>query len=219
MTDSERQQILKMIEDGKISAEQGLVLMQALDQEPEDISEDEPARLEAPEVEVLPSFAPDMGSSAQAEPASDPEFERKINRFRRLWVIPLWLGVAVTVAGAYGMYTALQSSGFGFWFYFAWLPFLLGVLLVALGFSSRTSRWIYMNIEQRPGQSPQRIILAFPISLVNWVLKFTQGSLPGNDRGATNEVMSALFESTRSNEPLMVDVHEDDGEHVQIYIG
>ena len=36
MTDSERQQILKMIDDGKISAEQGLILMQALDHEPEE---------------------------------------------------------------------------------------------------------------------------------------------------------------------------------------
>ena len=40
MTDSERQQILKMIEDGKISAEQGLVLMQAL-------AEDEPDNAQA----------------------------------------------------------------------------------------------------------------------------------------------------------------------------
>jgi hypothetical protein len=219
MTDSERQQILKMIEDGKISAEQGLVLMQALDEGPEDEPEAEAAQLETPAVEVVPSFASGVSSSAQAEPTSDPEFDRKINRFRKLWIIPLWLGVAVTVAGAYGMYTALQASGFGFWFYFTWLPFLLGVLLVALAFSSRTSRWIYMNIEQRPGETPQRIILAFPLSLVSWVLQFARFSVPEKDRGATNEVMNALFQSTRTNEPLMVDVHEEDGEHVQIYIG
>jgi hypothetical protein len=37
MTDSEREQILKMIEDGKISPEDGLKLMQVLDQDaPED---------------------------------------------------------------------------------------------------------------------------------------------------------------------------------------
>jgi hypothetical protein len=31
--------------------------------------------------------------------------------------------------------------------------------------------------------------------------------------------MQALFESTHSSEPFMVDVKEEDGEHVQVYIG
>jgi hypothetical protein len=31
--------------------------------------------------------------------------------------------------------------------------------------------------------------------------------------------MGAIFNSTKSTEPLMVDVQEDDGEHVQVYIG
>jgi len=220
MTDSERQQILKMIEDGKISAEQGLVLMQALaEQEPEDAlavpelpgAETAPP---APAVEVLPSAEP-----RQVEPGNDPEFDRKLNRFRSLWTIPLWLGVALTISGAYWMYTALQTAGFGFGFFFAWLPFLLGVLLTALAFSSRDSRWIYINIRQRPGQSPQQIVLTFPLSLVSWMLQFAKHSLPEGERGASSEVMNALFESTRSNEPLMVDVQEEDGEHVQVYIG
>jgi len=218
MTDSERQQILKMIEDGKISAEQGLVLMQALaEQEPEDA----PAVPELPGAETAPQAVDVLppGATLQSEPGSDPEFDRKLNRFRSLWTIPLWLGVALTVSGAYWMYTALQAAGFGFGFFFAWLPFLLGVLLTALAFSSRNSRWIYINVRQSPGQSPQQIVLAFPLSLVSWILQFTKHSIPDAERGASNEVMNAIFESTRSNGPLMVDVQEDDGEHVQVYIG
>ena len=218
MTDSERQQILKMIEDGKISAEQGLVLMQALaDDEPEDelvVPELPGAETTPPAVEVLPP-----AGMLQSEPRSDPEFDRKLNRFRSLWTIPLWLGVALTVSGAYWMYTALQTAGFGFGFFFAWLPFLLGVLLTALAFSSRNSRWIYINVRQRPGESPQQIVLAFPLSLVSWILQFTKHSISDGERGASSEVMNAIFESTHSNGPLMVDVQEEDGEHVQVYIG
>jgi hypothetical protein len=216
MTDSERQQILKMIQDGKITAAEGLKLMQALGEEPEDVS-----MPELPAGDEIPAFITESGgeTEAESEKKSDPEFDRKLNRFRSLWTIPLWIGVAVTVAGAYWMYSSMQAAGFGFWFYCSWLPFLLGVLVVALAFSSRTSRWIYVNVKQKPGETPQRIVIAFPLSLVSWLMMFAKGKIPAREHGAVDEVMGAIFNSTKSTEPLMVDVHEDDGEHVQIYIG
>ncbi|MCX6066166.1 MAG: hypothetical protein NT121_10490 [Chloroflexi bacterium] len=214
MTDSERQQILKMIEDGKITAEQGLTLMQALGDDPQD-----DGLAEVPADETIPSFITESGGEAESKKTTDPEFDRKVNRFRSLWVIPLWIGVAITVAGAYWMYSALQSTGFGFWFSCAWLPFLLGVLVTALAFSSRTSRWIYINVKQKPGESLQRIVIAFPLSLVSWGINFVKGAVPQSERGAAVDVMKAVFDSTKSDEPLMVDVREDDGEHVQVYIG
>lgn len=224
MTDSERQQILKMIEDGKISPQQGLVLMQALDEAPEDEVSIQAAE---PGLTVVPAAAPAAempnpplaGAQAQAQPASDPEFDRKVNRFRRLWVIPLWVGIGLTIAGAYWMYTALQSAGMGFWFFFAWLPFLCGVLLTAAAFSSRTSRWIYINVRQKPGESPQHIVLAFPLSLASWALQFARFSPGLRESGASDDILRALTQSIGSAEPLFVDVHEEDGEHVQVYIG
>lgn len=210
MTDSEREQILKMIEDGRITAEQGLNLMQALGGEPEDELPELPAEAE------IPAF---VTEEAPRERTSDPDFDRRVNRYRSLWMIPLAFGVAVTVAGAYWMYAALQASGFGFWFYCAGLPFLLGVLVTAAAFSSRTSRWIYVNVKQKPGETPQRIVIAFPLSLVSWLMQFTKGYVPERERGAVDEVMRAVFQSTQSSEPLMVEVEEEDGEHVQVYIG
>ena len=215
MTDSERQQILKMIQDGKISAEQGLVLMQALDEEPED-HETPLAPPVSDDVIVEPPLASDPLESGQK---SDPEFDRKINKFRRLWIIPLWSGVFITIAGAYWMYTALQANAWGFWFFLAWLPFLLGVALTALALSSRNSRWIYINVTQRPGESPHRIVLAFPLALVSWVLQFARFSIPEQNLGAADQVMDAIMASTKSTEPFLVDVNEEDGEHVQVYIG
>lgn len=214
MTDSERQQILKMIDEGKISAEQGLILMRALDTEPE--SDDEPPEL----TDGHPSIEPEVQVySKPEERKTDPEFDRKVNRYRSLWVIPLWIGVAITIAGAYWMYASLQASGFGFWFYCAWLPFLLGVLVTAFGLSSRTSRWIYVNVKQKPGEKPQRIVIAFPLSTVTWLMGLFKSRIPMPHRGAADEVMRAVFDSTKSSEPLMVDVNDEDGEHVQVYIG
>ena len=202
MTDTERQQVLKMVEDGKITAEEGLKLMQALD---EDSATEQ---LDVVETE-----------QAAGEGGGGPEFDRRIDRFRRLWMIPLWVGVLLTVLSAWWMYAALQSSGLGFWFYCAWLPFLLGVAVVALGFDSRTSRWIYVNVRQKPGESPQRIVISFPLSPVTWLVSLFGSYIPAEQKGTVEDVMQAIFKSTKSDEPLFVDVHDDDGQHVQVYIG
>ena len=206
MTDDERQQVLKMIEDGKITAEEGLKLIQALDEGGDSGEENE--IIEAPSV-----------PGAQQQARSDPEFDRKINRFRRLWIIPLSIGVLVTVVSAYWMYAAIQASGLGFWFACAWLPFLLGIAAVVLGFDSRTSRWIYIDVHQTPGEHPQRILLAFPLSPITWLVHLFGNQIPVEQKGAVDDIMRAVFRSSQSQEPLFVEVHEDDGEHVQVYIG
>lgn len=205
MTDDERQQILKMVEDGKITAEEGLKLMQALAQDT--------AIEESVTVETI------SGGEAASAAESDPEFDRKLDRFRRLWIIPLVAGILITVAGAYWMYTSLQSSGLGFWFYCAWLPFLLGVAVIALGFDSRTSRWIYVDVHQKPGDSPERIVVTFPLSPVTWLVSLVRNYIPAEQKGAADSILNAIFRSTKSSEPMFVDVHDDDGEHIQVYIG
>jgi len=205
MTDNERQQVLKMVEDGKISAEEGLKLMQALD-------EDSAAQ----EEDIVQTIS---GGQSETGANSGPEFDRKINRFRRLWMIPLWIGVVVTVASAYWMYASVQSSGLGFWFYCSWLPFLLGVAAIALGFDSRTSRWIYVDVRQRPGEHPHRILISFPLSPVSWLVSLFGAYIPAEQKGVVDDVMRAVFKSTESEEPLFVEVNDEDGEHVQVYIG
>lgn len=216
MTESERQQILKMIDDGKISAEQGLVLMRAL----EEAANEEPELEEAiSEVDVVVEEPQSQAGQSNAEASSSPDFDRKLKKFRNLWIIPLVAGVILTIGGAYMMYAAMQAGGLGFWFFFAWLPFMIGVLLTALGFSSRTSRWIYINIRQKPGESPQRIAFGFPLSLVSWGVGLAGNFIPEKEDFAVSEVMKALTGSALTSEPLMVDVHDDDGTHVQVYIG
>lgn len=76
MTDSERAQILKMIDDGKISAEEGLKLMQAL------------ALDEEPQVEPA-LFETESGGEADWQPAPpDPVVERLKRRVRSFYIVP-----------------------------------------------------------------------------------------------------------------------------------
>jgi hypothetical protein len=214
MSQDEREQILKMVSEGKITAEEALKLMQALDESPFEEA-----------VEIVALSTPEENAREEEEepkPQPDPEFTKKVNRFRRLWLIPLTLGIALTILGAWWMYSAMLNSGYGFWFLCAWFPFLLGVLIVTLGAISKTSRWIYVNVEQKPGESPRRIVFAFPIPsmLLRWGIQNFGHNIPPEHRDKVDLAMNAIFENDGTfNEPLFVDVHDEDGEHVQVYIG
>jgi hypothetical protein len=206
MTDSERAQILKMIEDGKISAEDGLKLMQALDNPPEE--ESAPA---------------ETGTVSDKPGNSDFEFNAMTERFRRLWMIPTYIGAIVLVIGAGLMYWAMQSGGFGFWFFCATMPFLLGLVVLAIGAGSRTSRWLFLDINEKPkkGRHRNKIVLGFPmpLGLAAWFFRNFSHLIPELRDKQVDEMIVALDQTTGES-PLIVNVDEgEDGDRVRIFIG
>jgi len=216
MTDQERNQVLKMIEEGKITPEEGLTLMQALDrQEPEDGSSPVPA---IPAVES----APEAASAQTPDPLPDPQVEHLKTTARRLWQIPLWVGIFITILSALGMYAIMRGPGMNFWFYFLLLPLLLGVALTALATSSRAARWIYVDVHQQPGEHPGHIFLGFPLplKLTAWFLRTFGPMIPDLQRTNVDEIIQVIESGFSGKEPLIVHVDEGEaGERVQVYIG
>ncbi|MFL7869932.1 MAG: hypothetical protein AB8I58_13970 [Anaerolineales bacterium] len=206
MSSDEQKQILKMLEEGKISADEAMTLIKALEETPAE-----------GEIEVIETEAgPDQGRSV------GPEFEEVKTRARRFAMIPMWIGVLFTVLGAYWMYALVQKANYGFWFFFAWLPLLLGILLVAISAGGMNSRWLYVNVDQEPGEWPQHITLGFPIPLgiIGWFLRNFGHYIRGMDKTNVDEILMALSMANHLDEPLIVNVDEgDDGERVQVYIG
>jgi hypothetical protein len=213
MSSEERAQILKMVEDGKISAEEAMKLIKAL--------EDSDVEMEIIEAAPASSSAPDPDSASEKPHA--PEFERVAKSARRLWQIPLWIGVIVTVLASYWLYTLAQSSNYGFWFFCAWMPLLFGVLLLALFAGGRTSRWLYLKVQQPEGSDgPRNITLGFPLplGLAGWFLRNFGHHIEGLNHINIDEIITLISEGISSKEPLIVNVDEgDDGDKVQVYIG
>ena len=243
-TESERTQILKMIADGIISAEEAAKLLDALDENTEDSTfegsslpdssdlSDSGSTSPQDSFEEIPSefgsdqFQPDeevlepdkiYHSDAILKPP-DPD---EINKWKRWWVIPMWVGVGITVVGGALMYSAYANNGFGFWFACAWFPFMLGVLFMALAWGSRTTPWLHVRIHQRPGQSPQKIAISFPlpIRLAGWGLRTFGHYIPNMEGMDLDNVLVALNESAKDGTPFFVDVDDEDGERVQVFIG
>lgn len=202
----EKKQILKMVEDGKISAEEAMDLLRALNDD-----------LDSGEAEAYET-EPDFTSTVEPEEDRDETIER----IKRYGNIPLWGGVILVVLGGLWMFAAMQGGGFGFWFYCSWVPFLLGVLAVAAAAGSRKSRWIFVNVKQAPGERPQRIVfgMPLPIRFSAWALRTFGHYAPDIDAQGIASLLDSMADAPADEAATVIDVHDDeDGEHVQIFIG
>jgi hypothetical protein len=224
MTDQEREQVLKMIESGKISPEDGLKLMRTLDQSP---AEDEsPVRKlgKAPDAGPDPA-AENKSTESQSEKSSfenDPRIARVKSLVHRLWQIPLWIGITITILSAWGMYALVRAANLNFWFYCLSAPLLLGVLLMVAAVGSRKARWLFVDVHQKPGERPARIFLGFPLplKLAAWFLRNFGHYIPDLKNTSVDEVIQVVETGLAGDTPLVVNVDEgDNGERVQVYIG
>lgn len=269
ITNSERTKILEMIEDGTITAEEGLTLLNALGESSTpniDIYDDESEPTPLPEsvddqlesiklskiqevthgeqikpVSAVHADEPinkDFFTDTTKDPFKDsqtvkgeveviksdsqPPTPEEIDRWKRWWMIPLWIGAGITVTGGLLMYWAYSTKGYGFWFACSWFPFLLGVALLALAWNSRIAPWLHVRITQAPGERPQKIAFSFPIPirLTVWGLRTFGRHIPHMQDTNLDEVILAMKDISKDGTPFFVDVDDgEDGERVQVFIG
>ena len=192
----ERVKILQMVADGKITAEQASQLLAAL-------GDDRPgAQGEMPAGEPEPSSPPPMP------------------HFGSLWLIPMVVGLALFVCGALAVFPFYAASGSWLWLVCGWPVFLIGLLTIFAGWLARKSRWIHIRITNVDG-SRRNIKLSFPLPLrlTAWALKVASRFSDKLKDTGVDEIVAALNEGLPSDQPLVVDVQDDDGERVQVYIG
>ena len=199
-TDNDRMHILQLIEDGEITAAEGLRRLDAL----------------AP---LAPSAVIDAPKAIGPEHAPP---DRELERWKRWWVIPLYIGLGTTTVGAGLMYLAYTAAGLGFWFVLAALPFSLGVALTAAAAGTRTAKWVHIRIKTGETDGPKNIALSFPLPLrfSGWLLRTFGDHIPQLKERGVDDLLIALAETDTTDTPFYVDVQEGaNGEHVQVYIG
>jgi hypothetical protein len=114
---------------------------------------------------------------------------------------------------------AYQQSrvGLGTWVC-GWIPLSVGLLTIVLAAWVRTARWIHLRVIGKGN----RISIAFPLPLRlgATVLSIVRPFIPQLRKTAVDELILTLRESLADDQPLTIEVEdEEEGEHVQIYIG
>ncbi len=207
MSSEERRKILQMVQDGRISAEQAATLMRALEEDSPEAG-----------VDVL-----DTGTGSGSASGEAPEFEEVRARARRFAMIPLWIGVFIAVLSAWGIYSVQERAGMSFWFFCLLVPLLLGVLLITLGAAGQSSKWLYVNVDRRHARDwPRNITLGFPLplGLTAWILRTFGHNIRGMKNTNVDEIIQILDATGKSGAPLIINANDnEDGEHVQVYIG
>ena len=211
MSSEERKKILQMVEEGKVSAGDAAKLMMALD------ADADPAEAE---IEVIQTE-----TSQGFEKSEAPEFEEIKSRARRFSLIPLWIGIFVTVFSAWVIYGIQQNGGSNFWFYCMVLPLLAGVFLITLGAGGRSARWIYLDVDRpyaKRGDGPRHITfgLPLPLGIIDWFFRTFGNYFQGLSKGRAEGMLELMNATRNSNEPFILNIDDSaDGEHVRIFIG
>lgn len=187
----ERRRILELIEAGEITVEEGVQRLEGL---------------------VQPA-ATTESQSPSPEPAAPPPW------VRRFWHFVLWPGVAL-VLGAVLLLAAVYSRGAASgWLVCGWPLFVLGVLVVILGWWMRSAHWFSLRVRQPTGPKV-RLALPLPLGPIAWILRLLRPYVPKLEETGVDEVLLAMRDGLREGDPFVVEVDEgEDGEQVQVYFG
>lgn len=224
----EREKILNMLEAGQINSDQAARLLEAVrtDRRPEAAPSD-PSHMvpdmQTPAAEVA---SLELTASDDPDPAPPSAIPPEMRRWRRYWIGVFLAAMGGLFLSVLWMYWALEARGYGFWFFFAWLPFLLSAAAAVMAWQSRTLPWLHLRVVQASDQWPRRISFSFPLPLgiAGWALRTFGHRIPGLDQTGldfeeTDRLINGLRVYTSPDNPLFIEIHEGNGEYVLIYIG
>ncbi|MAT43907.1 MAG: hypothetical protein CL609_16350 [Anaerolineaceae bacterium] len=213
MDKSLRLDILRQVETGELSLDKASELLNQLEK--------------SASTDLTSSVAPDYLTPEEPTEKIFPEDATKEDVKKPgwafvFWLIPMVFGGLIIVSATSWLYQSYTTSGLGFRFWLSWIPFLIGLLLVYLGFVLNQARWIHIHVRQPEGQKPSRIIIGFPlpVRLIMKLLPLFRNKLPESFQEMDLEAMlSSLDESFSAEEPIIINVGDEDGSKVEIYIG
>jgi hypothetical protein len=203
----EQRRILQMVQDGILSAAEADELLRALEDLPgEHPGQDavEPPAPEAPDPVRVTTVPPD---------------EPDDTTFRRYWEIPVTVGVGLLATSGICLLWSGTVGLFGLGVLCLWSLFLLAGLIVLIGFWSRTARWVHIRVSETDGDR-LRISLPLPLGMASWGIRIGQRFVDEETRSSLDMAAGLLSMVTLApgDDPISVEVDEDDGDHIQVIV-
>jgi len=221
MTDDiARKKIFDMIENGDITADEGLRLLKAFQSADENETSSASPLISERLDNLEPSDTFDAESERHFASSSEEVQDMRLSHLKRWWVLPFGIGLFMTIMGAIWMYLGYESKGFGWGFWLSWLPFILGAVIMALSGLSSKAKWLHVRIREKHGENKVRISLSFPLPLktTHWFLKTFGDRIPKTKGIPIDSIIDVLDNTSVDGEPFYVHVDDEDDE-VEVFIG
>lgn len=204
--DESKIEILKKVESGVLSVEEGSDLLGIFDK----------AEKESP-VPEKPTKSLELESMAPMEKI------QASGCWKAAWSMILVGGALLTGFSAYWVFQAYENKGFGWGFFLSWIPLILGVFLMIGGWILMDSPWMHVRIHSKEDNKKVHIVFSMPVPLrlAGWVFKTFGHYMPQEVREkGVEEMLEAIEESMKAGEPFHVQVDDDkDGSKVEVFIG
>ena len=217
-TSEERQTVLQMITEGKITPEEGAQLLAALRGEmpPEPAAQIEtaPAALQPEPVtqEQTPPPEPEV-----IEPS--PPVDVKLPDTRHWWQVPFWIGLATLVAGAFLMAGTLQSGAACLLLLCAVPALAIGTVLIIAAWAARHGPWVHIRVKH-PRTGERNFNFSVPLNLSAVAVRVAEPFVPQMRNTGVDDVLVSLKDNVKKDQPLIIDVNDDEGgEQVQVIVG
>ncbi len=199
-------EVLRMIEEGTITAEEGERLLAALSR----------GTRAGEQLEEGTSSPPTSGSTPIEEengrmPGGPPA------GWQRFWIYPMMGGIAL-LALMGSLTDRLIGGGSRLGWLACTIPLMIfGGLVAGVAWWSTGARWLHLRI--RDEGKHIKISLPLPLRLAAWLVRLVRPWVPQLQETAVDELILSLAEVDTEEGILMVEVAEGEGERVQVYFG
>ncbi len=204
-SDESRLEILKKVSDGTLTIEEGADLIGILERG-----------------RAAQQSEPFIAEAEVVEPPQEFVSNRVSGWWKFLWSLVLIGGAILTGFSAFWAYQGYQKAGLGWGFWLAWIPFILGVLIMLFGWVLLESPWLRVNIKSRDSGKYQKIAFAIPLplKLASWVFQKFGAHMPVEvQRQGVPEMLMEIESSLKRGEPFEIEVEDkEDGDQVYISI-
>jgi hypothetical protein len=213
--EEERSKILTMLEQGVITAGEAAELLDAVSASPAD-----------PPGEGASAGVPQaVGEAVRIHrPHADDPTTPDLERFRSFWRYPFYAAVGLLVISglALTLFNSTAQGRFTLGVFCAGSFLVIAAVAVVLAYASRTARWLHVRIQEADGDRIA-ISLPAPLGLANWGIqiarRFVDNETAANLDTAQTMIAALQHEMDQpGSQPIIVDVDDDDGDRVKVYI-
>lgn len=204
-SDESRLEILKRVEEGILSIDEGSELIGIL-----------------AGVGTKPATSEWTAPPPAADQFTETVCPQVSNWWKAVWSLILIGGAILTGFSSYWVYQGYQKAGFGWGFWLSWIPFIIGVLIMLLGATLMDSPWLHLRVRDSNSNKPHKISITMPLplKLASWVFRVFGHYMPTEVKDMRiDEMLNEVENMLKRGEPFQVEVNDkEDGDQVYIYI-